>query len=91
MTVFVLDDDGNIKGHAKYETAYLKRNAETVEVKDSNLPPIFEAAVVTELEETGESIEAAIENPRDYLDFLTYEDGDVVFDDSYVREDQKSA
>jgi DNA polymerase/3'-5' exonuclease PolX len=90
MTVFVLDDDGNIKGHANYETAHLKRNAETVEIKDSNLTRIFEAASVTELKGTGEAIEAAAENPRDYLDFLTYEDGDVVFDDSYVREDQNS-
>jgi hypothetical protein len=85
MTVFVLNDNDNITSFADYETAHLRDHFTTVAVSDAELSALFEAATVDTLDGTDDAIEAAIETPHDYLDFLTYDGEKIRFDDSHSR------
>jgi hypothetical protein len=88
MTVFVLNDNDNIISFANYETAHLRNHFTTVTVSDTDLSALFEAATVDTLDGTGDTIEAAIETPHDYLDFVTYDGEKILFDDSHSRVQQ---
>jgi len=88
MTVFVLDDDGNIKGHASYETTHLKKKEETIEVTESELAGIFEEAKTggETLDGADTSIDAAIDDPLAFLDYLILDSDDsITFDSDYAR------
>jgi len=88
MTVFVLDGDGNIKGYASYETTHLKKKEETIEVTESELAGIFETAKSNgeTLDGADSSIEAAIDDPLAFLDYLILDsNGAITFDSDYAR------
>lgn len=94
MTVLILDDGRNIKGRASYETTYVKNNEETIQVADSDLSSVFEDAKAAgeTLDGTSESIDAAIDDPLSFIDFLILDSNDaLVFDPDYVREDQSAS
>ena len=71
--ISVKDSDGNAIG-------------EVMEVDKGDLSSIFEGVDVDELAGTGQPIEAAVDDPLTYRDFLILEDGEIVFDDEYERE-----
>ena len=88
--IFTPDDSGTIRSSG-YATLSYNSDAEdetVVETTKKELAAVFQAAAdsgITELPETGDSIDAAIEDPISYRDFLVLEGGEIVFDDVYSR------
>jgi len=94
MTVLIHDDDGSIRGHTSYETTYVKNNEETIEVDDSDLSMIFEDAKKAgeTLRGATDSIDAAIDAPLAFLDYLILDSNDAIaFNPEHVREDQTAS
>lgn len=88
--IFTPDDSGTNRASG-YATVSYSSDAEdetVVETTEEDLAAVFQAAAdqgVTDLPETGNSIDAAVEDPLAYQDFLVLEDGEIVFDDGYTR------
>jgi hypothetical protein len=88
--IFTPDDSGTNRASG-YATVSYSSNSEdetVVETTEEELAAVFQAAAdsgVTELPKTGNSIDAAIEDPLAYRDFLVLEDGKIAFDDGYSR------
>ena len=81
--------NGRCKGHASERYNHQESNSETlVQTTENELSEVFEETAVDELAGTDEPIEAAIDDPLAYRDFLILEDGEIAFDDEYVREDE---
>jgi len=57
-----------------------------VETTEDELSNIFDEDGVNDLPKTGEAIEAAIEDPLAFRDFLILDDGEIAFDEEHVRE-----
>ena len=85
--IFTPDDSGTNRGSG-YATVQYSSNADdetVVETTEDELATVFEEAGAggATLDGVDASIDAAIEDPLSYLDYLTLEDGEVAFDDQY--------
>ena len=93
--IFTPDDSGTNRatGYATVSYSSSAENETVVETTEEELAAVFQTAAdsgVTELPETGASIDAAVEDPLAYRDYLVLEDGEIVFDDEYSRPQGKS-
>ena len=86
----ILNDDG--RGSAVGYDPYTPVR-EYIETTESKLSEVFENANADTLAGTRDNpdgeddpIEAAIEDPLTYRDYLILEDSEIVFDDEYERE-----
>jgi len=96
IITFRADGSGSYRGEAWVTVEYSTSSSEQelVETNEDDLAEVFEAAKESgtdKLAGTGEPIEAAIDDPVAYRDFLILEDGEIAFDDEYVREDEDDA
>jgi hypothetical protein len=87
--LFTPDDTGTIRGTG-YATVPYSSDSEdetVVETTESDLSAVFEAAKENgaSLDGAEKGIDAAIEDPLSYLDYLVLESGEIVFDDAYSR------
>ena len=87
-TIFEENDSGTVRMVGYVTVDYSSNNeAETiVESTESELTGIFEAAPVNELAGTGDPIQAAVDDPLSYRDFLVLKDGEIVFDEEHSRD-----
>jgi hypothetical protein len=88
--LFTPDDAGTTRatGYATVDYSSNAENETVVETTVEELTAMFQAAAdsgVTDLPKTGDSIDAAIEDPLAYRDFLVLEGGEIAFDDGYSR------
>lgn len=82
--------DGQVSGYG--EGLIDVSNGETIETSVADLAAVFEQAKEDGKTLTGpdETIDVAIENPLDYIDFLHLDsNGNVAFDDGYSRDEDK--
>jgi len=94
MNVQVLfnSENGRCVGYASEIYNHQETNSETlVQTTEGDLSDVFEQSEVDKLAGVDEPIEAAIDDPVAYRDFLILEDGEIAFDDEYVREDEDAA
>ena len=82
-------DDGENRATGVGRNLISASNSLTYETSESELSTVFEGADADELAGTDEPIEAAIDDPLAYRDFLILEDGEIVFDESYAREGEE--
>ncbi|AYM00283.1 hypothetical protein PhiH1_180 [Halobacterium phage phiH] len=88
--LFTPDDSGTMRASGYATVPYSSDNEEesVVETTEEELSAVFQTAAdsgVTGLPETGDSIDAAVEDPLAYHDFLVLEGEEVSFDDAYSR------
>jgi len=88
--LFTPDATGTNRGSG-YATVEYSSNAEdetVVETTESDLAKIFEQAKANggTLDGADASIDAAIDDPLSFLDYLVLVDGTIEFDDGYIRE-----
>ena len=84
---FKPQSDGTYRVVGYATVPYSTSNEEQkVETNEDELSAVFDQADAEDLEGTGESIEAAVEDPLTYRDFLILEGGEIAFDEEYVRE-----
>lgn len=88
MYLILREEDEQIrgKGHARVDYSSSSKNETVVETTDEDLSEIFANADADELAGTDEPIDAAIEDPLRFRDYLILEDGEIVFDEDYVRD-----
>lgn len=80
------DGSYRVVGYTTVPYSTSNEEEQIAETSQDEIANVFEDADVDELEGTGESIEAAIEEPLRFRDFLVLEGGEIAFDDEYVRE-----
>lgn len=88
--IFTPDGSGTTRASGYATVTYSSDSEEetVVETTEEELAAVFQAASdsgVTQLPETGDSIDAAIEDPLAYRDYLVLKDGEIVFDEGYTR------
>ena len=87
--IFEPDDSGTDRGTG-YATVDYSSSAEdetVVETTEGDLASIFEQANGETLDGSDASIDAAVDDPLAFSDFLILDDsGSIVFDSDYVRE-----
>ena len=84
---FKPQSDGTYRVVGYATVPYSTSNEEQiVETNEDELSAVFDQTDAEDLDGTDESIEAAVENPLVYRDYLILEDGEIVFDDEYERE-----
>jgi len=87
--IFEPDDSGTDRGTG-YATVDYSSSAEdetVVETTEGDLASIFEQANGETLDGSDASIDAAIDDPLGFLDYLILDtEGAVAFDDGYARE-----
>ena len=88
--IFTPDDSGTERatGYATVDYSSNAENETVVETSESNLSAIFETAKSAgeTLDGPDETIDAAIDDPLAFRDFLILVDGAIEFDSDYVRE-----
>jgi len=89
--IFYADDDGVLRmtGYARKGYQTTDENEHLQETTEDELASIFEDAKAGggTLDGTDETIDAAIDDPLGFLDYLILDtEGAVAFDDGYVRE-----
>jgi len=93
IITFRADGSGSYRGEAWVTVEYSTSSSEQelVETNEDDLAEVFEAAKESgtdKLAGGGEPIEAAIDDPVVYRDFLILDDnGEIQFDEEYERED----
>ena len=89
QAIFTPDESGTNRGsgYATVEYSSDSENETVVETTESELATVFEEASTTgaTLDGADASIDAAIEDPLAYLDFLVLEGGEITFDGGYSR------
>jgi len=90
QTIFTPDESGTNRGSG-YATVEYSSDAEDetiVEKTESDLAAIFEDAKAAgeTLDGPDETIDAAIDDPLAFLDFLVLVDGSIEFNSDYARE-----
>lgn len=77
-------------GYTFDEVPGYKQPVETVETTEDDLAVIFENAKESSrtLDGADTSIDVAIEDPLSFLDYLVLDDGEIIFDSGYTREDK---
>jgi len=94
--IFTPEDSGTIRGTG-YATVEYSSDAEdetVVETTETDLASIFETAKSNgeTLDGADSSIDAAIDDPLSYIDYLILDsNGAVAFDPDHVREDQTAS
>lgn len=93
--IFTPDDSGTERatGYATVDYSSNAENETVVETSESNLSAIFETAKSAgeTLDGPDETIDAAIDDPLAFRDFLILVDGTIEFDPDYVRETGEQA
>ena len=91
VTLIFRDKNGTYRqsGWARYGYSSDVETEQTAATSEDELSAVFEESGVDELAGTGDPIEAAIEDPLRFRDFLILEDGEITFDDEYEREDNE--
>lgn len=85
-------ENGRCTGYASERYNHQESNSETlVQTTKNGLSEVFKESGVDELAGTGKPIEAAVEDPLAFRNFLILEDGKIVFDGEYVYEDGDDA
>jgi len=90
VTLIFRDKNGTYRpsGWARYGYSSEIKNERTAATTEDELSDVFEQSDVVDLAGTDEAIEAAIDDPLDYRDFLILDDnGEIAFDDDYEREE----
>ena len=88
--LFTPDDSGTIRATG-YATVSYSSDAEdetVVETTEEELVTVFQTVAdggTTELPGTADSIDAAVEDPLAYRDYLVLENGEIAFDEGYTR------
>lgn len=87
------ENSNGMQGFSKVETSTSNSRFEIVETSEANLAAVFEDAKASggTLDGADTSIDAAIDDPLRFRDYLVLVDGTIEFDDDYVRDDQTSA
>jgi hypothetical protein len=93
--IFTPDDSGTNRtsGYATVEYSSNSEDETVIETTEEELAAVFQAAAdsgVTDLPGEGDSIDAAVEEPLAYRDYLILEDDEIVFDDEYSRSQGES-
>jgi len=91
MHLIITPDESGTKratGYATVEYSSDSENETVVETNQEKLASVFQTAADSGKTPDGAeaSIDAAIEDPLTYRDYLVLEDGDIVFDAGYTRE-----
>lgn len=88
--IFKSDETGaqRMIGYARTEYSSSDDGEVIVEATEADLAEIFEAAPVEELAGADAAVEAAVDDPLSYRDFLVLEDSGIVFDGGYTRSDE---
>ena len=86
MIHVIIEDDGKVSGYATVDYSSSDETETVQETSEDELSAVFEQSGVDELAGVDEPIEAAIEEPLRFRDFLILEDGEIAFDEEYVRE-----
>ena len=88
VTLIFSDKNGTHRpsGWARYGYSSDLDTEQTVATNEDELSAVFEQSGVDELDGVDEPIEAAVDNPMDFLDFLLFEEEEIVFNDEHVRE-----
>lgn len=81
------EDGGRMHGFSKVEVSTNNPRFDVFETTEDDLVSIFEQAKSEggTLDGTDASIDAAVEDPLAYRDYLVLEDGEIAFDDGYTR------
>ena len=90
VTLIFLDKNGTHRpsGWARYGYSSDVETEQTAATSEDELSAVFEQSDVDELAGVGDSIEAAIDDPLAYRDFLILDDnGEIQFDEEYEREE----
>ena len=78
------NNDGRVKGYVS--DLYTAQDGESLkETTGDELAGVFANADADDLAGTDEPIEAAVEEPLRFREFLILEDGEIVFDSEYER------
>jgi len=88
------EDGGRMHGFSKVEVSTNNDRFDVVETTEDDLAAIFEQAKSDSetLDGADESIDAAIDDPLAFRDFLILDsNGAVAFDPDHVREDQTAS
>jgi len=82
---------GRVSGYSTVDYSGAKYE-KTIESTEEDLSAVFKSAKSNgqTLDGAEASIDAAIEDPLPFLDYLILVDGSIEFDDAYVREDPSS-
>jgi len=90
--LFTPDSSGTIRatGYATVEYSSDAENETVVETTEGDLSTVFEDAKSAgeSLNGAEEPIDAAIEDPLTYADYLVLKDGEIAFDSGHAREDK---
>jgi len=84
------EDGGRMHGFSKVEVSTNNERFGVVETTEDDLTAVFEQAKTDgeNLDRVDGTIDAAIEDPLAYRDFLVHQNGKIVFDSDYIREDK---
>ena len=88
----ILRDDGDAirgSGHATVKYSSTSDKETVVETTEEELSKIFEDATVAELTGADAPIEAAVDEPLRYCDYLILDDDVIVFDEDYERSEEE--
>lgn len=92
QSIFKSDTDGNRRmiGYARGNYTSSADDETAVSTTEENLAMIFEEAKAAgeTLDGADASIDAAVEEPLAYQDFLILKNGEIVFDGGYTREEK---
>jgi len=83
--IFKKNDDGTNRVTGAGKGLVSVSDSQLVSTSEEGLSDVFANASVDELAGTGDPIEAAVEDPLAYRDFLVLENKEIVFDAEYVR------
>ena len=88
VNIIFKEKDGVLRSIGYSSVNYSSNDDEevVVEMAEDELSNIFDEADVNDLPETGEPVEAAVEDPLRFRDFLVLEGGEIAFDEEYVRD-----
>ena len=91
QAIFSPDDSGTNRGsgYATVEYSSSSEDETVVETTEDELAGVFETAKANDgtLDGADETIDAAIDDPLSFIDFLILDgDGNFAFDDGYVRD-----
>jgi len=91
--IFSPDDSGTKRatGHATATYSSDAENETVVETTQGELASIFENSGVDNLAGTDEPVEAAVDDPLAYRDFLILDAGEIVFDEIHERPSERTA
>jgi len=88
------EDGGRMHGFSKVEVSTNSERFDVVETTEDDLAAVFEQAKADAetLDGVEETIDAAIDDPLPFRDYLIFDgDQNIAFDSGYVREDSTTS